>query len=502
MDKGVDQIKILFYGPSSSKSNILQAIKNNSSVGLDIVIAEKEFDQKVSKNKYNNILIHENKYKEDYSEILKRVFVNNRDTQLVLVIEKTDDSLIKTAYSDGFNDYISLDAGGSNVELQFFRLLKLSKQRVRLEKKLKEGEDLFRLIAEHSSDLFCLHEPNGTIIYASPSSEQILGYSPAEMIGKKPLDFIESSYLKDVDKQTFISLLESRNSRIRYKFQHKNGSIRWLEATSNDIFDSSGQITRIQSFSRDITESVHLFDDLMKALSKEKELADLKSRFVSIASHEFRTPLSTISASAELLQYKLEATLKDSKGKGLIKAVDAIIEEVDRMNGLINDILVLGRLEAGKTPFNPVFTDVEALLKQIINAEFTTRYPKRKVGLKIYGNNKKVEVDPSLFRHIFVNLLSNAYKYSSDNQIPKVSLRFDKNGLQIEVVDDGVGVPKEDQKNIFSSFFRARNVLNIEGTGMGLVIVKEFVELHKGAVVFESEEGKGAKFVVSIPYEQ
>ncbi len=498
--KNDDIIRVLVYAPSSFKEMFTDAMVGFKNSNIEFVSTQKAFNIHASKTLFNIIIVHKQQYLSSYKDLLNQVFSSNRDAQMVLVIDNDDTSIAENAFEDGFHDFITIDKGLS-LRVQFSRIIKLSKQRARLEKKLKEGEDLFRLIAEHSSDLFCLHEPDGTIIYASPSSMQILGYSPAEMIGKKPLDFIESSYLKDVDRQTFISLLESRNSRIRYKFQHKNGSIRWLEATSNDIFDSTGDITRIQSFSRDITESVHLFDDLMKALSKEKELADLKSRFVSIASHEFRTPLSTILASAELLQLKLGVSPQGSK-PNLMKSVETVIEEVERMNCFINDFLVLGKLEAGKTPFNPVPIDVTKLVSQIINAEFVNMKAERYVIPSISGKKRLVEADPSLFRHIFVNLLSNAYKYSSENQAPKVNIKYQKNGLVIDVIDEGLGIPKEDQKNVFSSFFRAHNVLNIEGTGMGLVIVKEFVELHNGTVTLESEENKGAKFIVTMPYKQ
>ncbi len=497
--KSTDQIALLVYAPLKIKQLIIDAIVGFENCRVEFVSTQKAFNTAASKTAFNVIVVHKQQYLSNYKDLLSQLFSSNREAQLVLAINKEDASVVENAFEDGFQDFITLDKEFP-LSIQFSRIIRLSKQRVKLEKKLKEGEDLFRLIAEHSSDLFCLHEPDGTIIYASPSSMQILGFSPAEMIGKKPLDFIESSYLKDVDKQTFISLLESRNSRIRYKFQHKNGSIRWLEATSNDIFDSTGNITRIQSFSRDITESVHLFDDLMKALSKEKELADLKSRFVSIASHEFRTPLSTILSSAELLQLKFE--VMDGVKPNLIRSVDTIIEEVERMNNLINDILVLGKLEAGKTPFNPVSLDIAKLVSQTISTDFRNVGVGKPIVPEISGRIKMVEADPSLFRHIFVNLLSNAYKYSPGNQAPKVNIKYKKNELVLEVIDNGLGIPKEDQKNIFSSFFRAHNVLNIEGTGMGLVIVKEFVELHNGTVTLESEEGKGATFIVSLPYKQ
>ena len=363
----------------------------------------------------------------------------------------------------------------------------------------KEIEEKFRFISEHTSDMICLHNLNGVIIYAPSSSKEILGYESDQVLGRKIVDFIEPSYLKDMDRQTMINLFNSKGRKIRYKVQHKSGAIRWLESISNNISNAEGEATHVISSTRDITENVHLFDDLMEALSKEKELADLKSRFVSMASHEFKTPLSTIQANADILDFKLDQ-LDEALCDQLRKPLKMMVQEIERLNSLIDDILILGRMEAGRTPFNPKKIDAEKLISQIAEEEFNRKYPGRKVVISSEGKMKKINADPVLLKHILVNLLSNSYKYSREDQSPMLHVAYKNEKLVIQVIDHGIGIPEEDQRNLFTSFYRAKNVENIQGIGMGLTIVKEFVEMHKGRVNVESEINRGTTFTIQLPY--
>lgn len=234
--------------------------------------------------------------------------------------------------------------------------------------------------------------------------------------------------------------------------------------------------------------------DAKKALERERELNDLKSRFVSMASHEFRTPLSTIKSSASLIE-KYEALNQTDKR---IRHVGKIKNSIDHLNDILDDFLSLARLEEGKihTEFAEiniygllvdVKEEMEALLKEGQKINCTSNFD---IGL---------ESEPKVIRNILINLLSNAIKYSPENSQINMTATHDKGHMVLEVSDQGMGIPEDDQIDLFERFFRAKNAQNIQGTGLGLHIVQKYVDLLNGIITFESEENEGTTFRVKIP---
>lgn len=239
-------------------------------------------------------------------------------------------------------------------------------------------------------------------------------------------------------------------------------------------------------------------EDLEVALKKETEINSIKSRFISMTSHEFRTPLTTIQSNAELLSIFLGGlNLRDNRAPS--KYLGRITSEVTRLTSLMNDILLMGRIEAGRVPFNPVQTDLNEFFGELLETHPFDPIENRKVGFSLTGAARTVSIDPFLFNHIMVNLISNAIKYSPGKPAPKVVVTFGERTTAVQVVDHGIGIPQSDLENIFDSFFRASNVENIQGTGMGLAIVKQFVEMHGGTVAIESNQGAGSIVTVTLP---
>jgi len=235
--------------------------------------------------------------------------------------------------------------------------------------------------------------------------------------------------------------------------------------------------------------------ELSLALDKEKELGELKSRFVSMASHEFRTPLSTILSSISLIdRYKDDSTLEKRN-----KHINRIKDSVKNLTGILNDFLSLSKLEEGKVDVNFQEIDWDEFATNLIE-DFS---PQLKSGQKIiqeYDNENFVFTsDRHLLTNILNNICSNAIKYSNegDSIICKRSI-FD-NEFIIEIRDEGLGIPQEEQKHLFSRFYRASNVSTIQGTGLGLTIVKRYVTLLGGVISFESEEGAGTSFFIKLP---
>ena len=238
--------------------------------------------------------------------------------------------------------------------------------------------------------------------------------------------------------------------------------------------------------------------DLEEALKKETEVNQIKSRFISMTSHEFRTPLTTIQSNAELLEIYLSGlNLLDNRPP--VKYLGRITNEVTRLTSLMNDILLMGRIESGRIPFNPAPTDLIEFFSDLIETNPFDPVSRRKVIFTHEGTPRPVSIDSFLFSHIMVNLISNAMKYSPGKPAPEVKLIFSVDATLVKVRDHGIGIPEADVANIFDSFYRASNVENIQGTGMGLAIVKQFVDMHNGTIGIESKQGEGSTVTVSIP---
>ncbi len=235
--------------------------------------------------------------------------------------------------------------------------------------------------------------------------------------------------------------------------------------------------------------------ETLQALQKEKELGELKSRFVSMASHEFRTPLSTILSSASLIS-RYEASSQQEKRE---KHINRIKSAVNNLTGILNDFLSLSRLEEGKINYHPEMFYLHTLIQEV---EDEVQGILKKGQLVKYENlleEMEVYLDRRLMKNVLINLLSNAIKYSPENKTIFVNTKTDNDQLIIMVRDQGIGIPMSDQKYLFSRFFRATNVTNIQGTGLGLNIVKKYIEIMKGSISFESKEGKGTSFTISLP---
>lgn len=233
---------------------------------------------------------------------------------------------------------------------------------------------------------------------------------------------------------------------------------------------------------------------LSEALDKEKELNEIKSRFVSMASHEFRTPLSTILSSAALIG-KYEKPEEKEKRE---KHVKRIREAVTHLNDLLEDFLSLGKLEEGKEEAITDRLKVSDFLQEI--KEDLGGVCKQDQYISIHCNgNDWINTDKKLLRNILFNLLSNAIKFSGEGTCIRLNASGTGESFVIEVVDEGVGIPAQDMVHMFTSFFRASNVVHIQGTGLGLHIVKRYVDLLKGRISIKSELERGTTVILEIP---
>jgi len=246
----------------------------------------------------------------------------------------------------------------------------------------------------------------------------------------------------------------------------------------------------------EISERKKAEEEAQRSLERERELSELKSKFVSIASHEFRTPLSTILSSAALV--------KKYTDNGDVTKVDRHVEKikssVNHLTMILNDFLSLGKLEEGKVEIHCEKIDLEEFMLEIQEEVRASFKAGQEIIIDCDETTKEINSDSRILRNIMFNLISNASKYSEQDKKIYLSCTKRNNHIQFAVKDEGVGIPKEDQKHLFERFFRASNAGNIQGTGLGLNIVRRYADLLKGTVTFSSEYGTGSTFILEIPY--
>ncbi|MDA0194719.1 MAG: PAS domain-containing sensor histidine kinase [Bacteroidetes bacterium] len=260
----------------------------------------------------------------------------------------------------------------------------------------------------------------------------------------------------------------------------------------NNTVDKLGLSNKI--LQEEIKEREKAEAETQRALGKERDLNQLKSRFVSMASHEFRTPLSTILSSASLIgRYNTDDT-SDKRAKH----VNRIKSSVGNLTSILDDFLSLGKLEEGRVDIVPSSIEVDKCILEVIDEMNMILKQGQEIKFETSGNAFLLETDRRLLKNVLTNLTSNAIKYS-ENQPIIIALTYEEEKVGIKIIDRGVGIPESDRKHLFTRFFRAGNVINIQGTGLGLNIVKKYLELLKGSIYFESKQNKGTTFTIELP---
>lgn len=368
------------------------------------------------------------------------------------------------------------------------------------ENQLELSEAKFRFIAENTTDLICQHSNDGNFVYVSRSSKEIIGYTPDELIDKTPLGFIHKGDLMSIQNYYNAIINKRQNEVTTFRFKHIDGSYIWLETSTKVILDSEGRVSGFQTSSRDISERIKADKEIKTAFSKEKKFNELKSKFVSMASHQFRTPLTVIYSNAEILE--LKTTHFDNKISGDFKAITSRIKnEVDRMTELMDNILIFGKHESRKIEKKIQSIDFDEFIKTLVKTYFDTNFNERKVQVVTIGERKIFFTDETLLVHILTNLISNAFKYSVGKANPVLQITYLEKEIEIQVIDYGIGIPQKEIQHLFTSFFRASNTSTIIGSGLGLVIVKQFTEFLNGTVELNTKENYGTTIKLTFPYE-
>jgi len=374
--------------------------------------------------------------------------------------------------------------------------LNVNREKRKAELLQKESESLYRLLSENIDDIVTLHDLGMKTIYASPSLEKVTGFKAEDFIGKDLFEFFNFEPNDDSDFTKF--------PRFVIPIKHGvNGREIKLEMLWKPIYTENGELSSFLAASRDVTDRELVLAELKRTLEKEIELNQLKSKFITMTSHELRTPLATIQSSADLMEIITEAVQEPKAHEGLVKQIRKIHVQLSRLTQIISDVMLFEKNNEGKLEFNQTELDLKAVIIQLVYNQFALHENETKIGLELGEDPVMIYSDPNLLYHVVRNLIENALKYTPEGK-PKPVLQIvpEKNVVHVRMVDHGIGIPKEEFKFVFDTFFRASNVKNIKGTGLGLSIVYDLVKKLGGKLTFSSEENKGSIFTVTLPYER
>lgn len=353
------------------------------------------------------------------------------------------------------------------------------------------------IVAAKTNNLVVINRPDACVEWVNEAFVFQTGFRLEDIKGKTPSEFLIG---KETDVETVaqikVCLTTFQPFSGEILLYHKNGSKTWYFMNATPAWDKNGMVQNWVIVLTNISILKDAEERVRKALQKELHLGELKSKFVSMASHEFRTPLAGIVTSIDLVRLILEKAgqLSDSVERHLEKAMG----EISRLTHLMDNLLLAGKVDLGKISFKPVRQDFKKFLQEYLE-EVMVMWPARKIKLEVVHESILADFDEKLMRHVMSNLLSNAFKYSPANTSVLVKLKSTKTKVCIDVIDQGIGIPRQEINQLFQSFYRASNAEHIDGTGMGLVIVRQFVELHGGTVKINSEENHGCSVEICIP---
>ena len=372
-------------------------------------------------------------------------------------------------------------------------------EREKTEAALRESEARWSFALEGSGDGVWDWNVQTDEVFYSNQWKAMIGYTDSE-IGNKMDEWDKRIHPDDraacyADMSNHFSG-ETEIFSNEHRLLCKDGSYKWILDRGKVVArQPDGKPLRVIGTHTDVSKRKELEESLRSAISKEKELNELKSRFVSMASHEFRTPLSSIL----MLDDSLMAYWKRMDDQQIISKLQNIKDQVQHLTNVVTDVMLVSKIQEGKLSYDPKNVDLVELCHGVIKAFNTDKLLKNKINFNSDFDDLFMCLDNRLIVQVLNNLISNAIKYAQPVPIVKVRLYYDRNEVLLSIHDNGIGIPEADQKNLFQPFYRAENVRHIQGNGLGLNIVRESVQLHGGDITFDSILGKGSTFFVHLP---
>lgn len=368
-------------------------------------------------------------------------------------------------------------------------------QRKQAEQIEKEWRMLDRILSASPAKI-CLIEETGKYLYASPAAAKIFGLAATQIVGKTGYDLgFPPQIVEKFDTQRQTVALTKVTITDEFSLYGING-IEDYEYTLSPLADDSiinGNAV-VVTF-RDITKHKQIATEINKALCRQRQLHEMKARLISIVSQEIRTPLANIFATAEILTNYSQEWSQERKTKQL----QNLQASVKYINQLFNDLILISEAEAGKLQISASILDVEQFCQKLIAQTPFGEEKRSTINFSAQCEHTNACLDRKLLRYILANLLSNAITYSPEAGEIQFDLMTKDKQIIFRIKDSGIGIPVEDRDHIFEWFYRGSNIGNVEGIGLGLSVVKQCVELHKGHIAIESEVGVGTTVTVTLP---
>ncbi len=359
---------------------------------------------------------------------------------------------------------------------------------------LQESETKYRLLVETMRGGLIIFDATDQISYVNDRFCEMVGRPREQLIGTMPTLYVDDATAAQM-KTEFDHRHRLENTSYELVIPRPDGQLLYLLAQGSPLLDKEGNFTGSFSIVTDITAQKQAEDALRQALAQEKELSELKSRFVSIASHEFRTPLATISATTETLLVYRDRLDGDQVNMRLHK----ILAQVGHLKEMMDDVLQLARIQAHRVEFAREMGDLHLLCCDVMEEFRSHPAYNERIHHEPHGSPLHLSFDPRLMRHVISNLIANGLKYSPKEKPIVVKLYQDSEIVTLQVTDYGIGIPDADLKHIFEPFHRASNVGTISGTGLGLSITKEAIELHGGTIHIATKLDTGTTVTVILP---
>jgi len=394
---------------------------------------------------------------------------------------------------------------------------------------LKEAEktlNQYKNIVSSSQDMLALVDSDFTYLAANDAYLAAFNADRDDFIGKKVPEFQGDDVFKNIIKPYALKCMRGERTRYLEWFNFPGTGKRFMEMNYDPYRDEKGKIKGYVVDARDMAKHKEIEDklkeseeqftknleikvkertkelvktqrDLAISLRKEKILGELKSQFVATASHQFRTPLTVIQSNMGILSMQTKNMDADLSQKFTI-AYNRIKGQIERMTILMDEVLILGKINAGSV--KPVFASVDLveLCEGVVANHNEIEEGKRNIELSLKGVPEVIPLDAKLMEHALSNIVSNALKYSVHVNPPTLTIDFGKKKVSIAVKDQGIGIPAADLKHLFEPFFRASNVGEVSGTGLGSAIAKEYIELNGGTLEVNSKLGKGSEFIIEF----
>jgi PAS domain S-box-containing protein len=418
------------------------------------------------------------------------------DTAMVVMTGLDDQAIALEAVRLGAQDYI---VKGQITTQLLVRTIRYAIERSQTFQMLRESERRFRAIFDSSFQLTKLLTPQGIVLEINQTALDFAGIRSSDIVGRPIWEIPIWTLAINIREQLQEAITKAGRGeffRSEIDLSGKSGKIVTVDFSVKPVKNETGQVLLLIAEARDISDRKRAEAEILKALAREKELSELRAKFVTMVSHEFRTPLTTIQFSAGLLQDYSSHWSTEKKTTHFVRIQLAI----KRMTELLEDILVIGKIEANTLQFQPVSLNLELFCRQLVEEQQLNDSNQHPIALILEGDNTDAQMDEKLLRQMLGNLLSNALKYSPAGTSVDLHLKWCQNGeVVFQIQDRGIGIPQADQERILETFYRATNVGPISGTGLGLAIVKRAVELHSGNLDINSQEGTGTTFTITLP---